>query len=102
MDVWKELINAARKNKAVDIALSPGAQIRRTRRPRPGRPRILRAARWGHYAGYDPNKGTRPRCAYPGCTVYLKRNQAVGCSDAHTSAVVDASRAILERVGAQK
>src|SRR5579863_6374693 len=77
-DLWRDILEAARADKAVNVLLSPGQRIRRTKK-RVGRPRLIYIG-WSHYAGWDPAKGTRPVCARRGCRRRLKRDQPFACS----------------------
>ena len=98
-DVWQELYNAAQANKAVVVSLTPGAQIKRPKR-RPGRPCTRGTTRYGHYAGYVPEEGGRPRCACVGCGKHLRKDQKVACCPEHEQLAVEASRRLLARVAA--
>jgi hypothetical protein len=79
-DIWQTLLEAARDNKAVQVALDPRDEIKRPKRPR-GRPPALRTSRWSNYLGYDPRDQGRPRCAQPGCRRWLRKDQKVACKE---------------------
>jgi hypothetical protein len=87
MDIWSQLIEAAERNKAVTVTLSPDAEIKspgRQKRPTGGRPRIFGASRWSAYAGWNPElPSRRPRCQAMRCSKYLRRDQAIACCGAH-------------------
>ena len=97
-DVWSKLIEAANENKAVQISISPGARIRRQRRPKAGRPRTRGPVWFGDYAGYDPTEGGRPYCYLRGCSKNLRKDQPVACCPEHEAAVVKEAEEILRKV----
>jgi len=93
-DTWRELLEAAQAGKATKVLLTPGQRIVRPKR-RPGRPRVRGATAFGHYAGYDPAKGGRPRCARRGCGKRLKRDERFACSPEHAQQAIDQARTVL-------
>lgn len=95
-DIWAELFKAVETNKAVAVSLTPGAQIKRPKR-RVGRPCTRGPARFGHYAGYVPEEGGRPRCAFVGCGKHLRRDQKVACCAEHEKLAVEAARRLIAR-----
>lgn len=77
------------EGKATTIKLPASAQRA------PTRVRILRASKWGHYAGFNPASGKRPRCLATGCQRYLRVDQSFACSDG-CAKTVHAELAALE------
>src|SRR4051812_40226079 len=96
-DIWNLIEQAATTSKPVRVELTPGARLHPAKRA-PGRPRTT-GIRWAHYAGYNPDKGGRPRCALPGCNRKLKRDQRLACCPQHEDAVIAEAKAILEMAG---
>lgn len=95
-DLWVALQQAAKENKAVQVSLTPGARIVRPKR-RVGRPCTRGTTRYGHYEGYDPEVGNRPRCALVGCGKYLRRSQRIACCAEHETRAIQAAQKLIER-----
>lgn len=95
-DTWAALLEAAQAQKAVQVSLP--AEARAPSRRRPGRPRTRGATRFGHYAGYRPEKGGRPKCALRGCARQLRRDQRLGCCPDHEAKAVADALGIVAKV----
>ena len=95
--VWQKLVEeAAKKGATVPIDLT-GCEVKRPKGTR-GRPPVVRATRWGNYAGYNPRNPSRPRCAQPGCGRWLRKDQKVACSPEHEGEVIAAHDELNERL----
>jgi hypothetical protein len=94
--LWEKLAEAAKENGVVQVALDPRDEIGRPKRPR-GRPPVVRVARWGNYAAFNPNDQGRPRCAQPGCRRWLRKGQKAACSE-HEREVMAAHEEMSERL----
>jgi len=62
------------------------------------RTRIVRAAPWSHYAGYDERSGGRPRCRAQGCGKALRKDQPFACSPKCEALVRDEVQAMLRAI----
>lgn len=99
-DVWRTIHEAALAGNCVQITLSPGHAVNRSK-SLSGRPRVRGPALFGHYAGYDVNRGGRPKCKLKGCSNYLRRNQAVACCPAHKARLLAQAKAVLALADAE-
>lgn len=103
MSTWEKLAQKVASgfdpNKTrIEVELTPGQRIRRVKR-RPGRPRTRGAVKYGHYAGWQPEKGGRgrPRCRKRGCQRQLRRDQPLACCASHQEEVIAEAKDILQR-----
>ncbi len=96
-DIWRELLDAAKSGGVISVELTPGSEIKKTKRKR-GRPRVRGATPFGHYAGYQEAKGGRPKCALRGCGKYLKKTQRIACCAEHEAKSIAAAKALLSKL----
>jgi len=76
------------------------ADITSAKRKPSKRVRVIRASRWSNYEGFDPDRGSRPRCKAKGCQKHLRRDQRLACCEAHEKQVLSAFAALKRLVEA--